>query len=95
MYAPTVGKRIVAVDARTGADIWGVDIQQLFAPPVAYGPATRGLQYCRGDKAHGPRLFFTANGYLFALDSKTGRFIEGFAEHGRRGRPNCCEINRA
>ncbi len=84
LYAPAIGKIVVALDAQTGAERWR------FKPPPAterfgedYGPAHRGLIYWRGERTEAPRIFFTANGYLFALDPKTGGVVESFGEHGR------------
>jgi len=48
---------------------------------IGFGPATRGLTYWSGDTKHGPRLFFMANGYLIALDPRTGQQIEAFGDH--------------
>jgi len=82
MYAPTVGRNIVAIDAENGREIWR------FHPPSSsrlnyYGPAERGLTYWAGDGNHGPRLFFMANGYLTALDPKTGKAIDTFGDNGQ------------
>jgi|GEM_PF-335303 len=90
MYAPTVGGKIMALDAENGHEIWR--FQPLMAsnvgtardlPSVGYGPATRGLAYWEGTGAHEPRLFFMANGYVFALDPESGRAIDTFGDHGR------------
>jgi quinoprotein glucose dehydrogenase len=94
IFAPTVGKYIVAINGETGAEIWR------FRPPVlptsmaankglvsvgGYGPANRGLTYWEGNAEHGPRLFFMANGYLIALDPKTGKSVNSFGDHGEVG----------
>jgi quinoprotein glucose dehydrogenase len=110
MYAPTVGKNIVAINAENGHEIWRFhppSISRLgnFYDPVqkrlvqlepgapapqglieiGYGPAQRGLTYWAGDPEHGPRLFFMANGYLIALDPKTGKTVDTFGNHGEGG----------
>ena len=90
IFAPTVGKNIVAINGETGTEIWR------FRPPDGaaakglvevggYGPANRGLTYWAGDAEHGPRLFFMANGYLIALDPKTGKSVDSFGNHGEVG----------
>jgi quinoprotein glucose dehydrogenase len=88
IFAPTVGKSIVAINGETGAELWR------FRPALhlhasdglvtvgGYGPANRGLTYWAGDREHGPRLFFMANGYLMALDPKTGKCVDSFGDHG-------------
>ena len=107
IFAPTVGKNIVAIDGETGTELWR------FRPPAqplsmpaktalsqfqvdgatanglvevgGYGPANRGLVYWAGYAEHGPRLFFVANGYLIALDPKTGKSVDSFGNHGQVG----------
>jgi quinoprotein glucose dehydrogenase len=106
MFAPTVGKDIVAVDAATGVEIWRYRLasgaavggnsaetrsqssRQTTPSDSAdmvgrgFGPAKRGLTYWSGDTNHKPRLYFLTNGYLIALDAKTGRRVESFGDHG-------------
>lgn len=84
MYAPTVGRNIVAINAETGVEIWRFSLPARIAGAAdGFGPATRGLIYWQGTAAHGPRLFFMANGYLVALDARTGTLASEFADGGR------------
>jgi quinoprotein glucose dehydrogenase len=83
LYAPTVAKAIVALNARTGSEIWR------FVPPIAtelfgenYLPGHRGLTYWSGTTGYKPRLFFTANGSLYALDPSDGRPVAAFGTQG-------------
>jgi quinoprotein glucose dehydrogenase len=83
LYAPTVGQNIVAIDASSGQEIWR------FHPGPelvgsGYGPAERGLTYWAGDTAHSARLFFMANGYLIALEAKTGQLVDSFGDQGKK-----------
>lgn len=55
------------------------------SPNTGFGPAQRGLVYWPGDPIHSPRLYFMANGFLVALDAKTGKRVAGFGEHGLAG----------
>jgi quinoprotein glucose dehydrogenase len=107
IFAPTVGKEIVAIDGATGTEIWRSHLPPstkttlVYDPQknavselrsgestanevidIGFGPATRGLTYWAGDTAHGPRLFLMANGYLIALDAKSGQLVESFGNHG-------------
>jgi len=83
IFAPTVGENIVAVNGETGAEIWRFRPQaQGLVGPGGFGPAERGLTYWQGDTEHGPRLLFMANGYLVALDAKTGKSVDTFGNHG-------------
>lgn len=52
------------------------------AVDMGFGPATRGLTYWPGTVEHKPRLFFMANGFLFALDANTGKLVDAFGDHG-------------
>lgn len=99
MYAPTAGKNIVAIDAATGAEIWRFTLPPEVAASsyydpmqrawidlpagVGHGPAQRGLTYWAAARPLGPRLFFMANGYLIALDPRTGKMLETFGDRGK------------
>jgi quinoprotein glucose dehydrogenase len=91
IFTPTVGKNIVAINGETGAEIWrfhpllpssGTSSSQE-PHDGGFGPAQRGLTYWDGDSEHRPRLFFMANGYLIALDPKSGTVVDTFGEHGK------------
>ncbi len=75
LYAPTAGEQVVAIDAATGREKWR------FAPEGK--PAFRGLTYWRGDGTAGPRLFFTAGDWFYAVDPTTGQPVPGFGKSGR------------
>ncbi len=75
MYAPTAGENVVALDAATGRELWR------FKPDGL--PALRGLLYWPGDGQSGPRLFFGAGDWLYALNPKDGRPIPTFGQNGR------------
>lgn len=73
-----------AVDAKTGAILWTYN-------PKSYEAGTttmtlrwnqRGVAYWTGDKDS--RIFWgTGDGYLIAVDAKTGRPVAGFGKNGR------------
>lgn len=84
LYAPTVGHRIVAVDAVTGKELWG------YRPELPKGglrledyPARRGLLHWPGREGHRARLIFTCGNWVYALDPKTGAPILEFGQAGR------------
>lgn len=86
MYAPTAGHFIVALDARSGREIWrfkpertGQRLQDL--------PARRGLILWPGNEAHGPRLIFTAGNWIYALNPDDGTLIQTFGHEGRTELP--------
>src|SRR4051812_19393888 len=78
MYAPTVGKHVVAIDAETGEERWRFK-------PTSTGPgqpAYRGLTYHKPENAPARLLFASGNG-LWSLDPKTGRPVDAFGDHGQ------------
>jgi quinoprotein glucose dehydrogenase len=66
LYFATPGDRVVAVDARTGKEIWSVK-------PGGVKPARRGVTFWPGDGKIGPRIYFPAGWRLMALDARTGK----------------------
>ena len=75
MYLPA-GKRVVALDADTGKEIWQYDL--------ASGTASqRGVAYWPGDKQNPPRILFTSDQYLIALNANTGKIDPGFGNEGK------------
>lgn len=74
MYAPTAGRRVVAINAETGQEIWS------FRPGGR--PAHRGLLYWGGNRKDSKRLLFTSGASLWALDPKTGQPLKSFGDHG-------------
>ena len=75
LYAPTVGNRIVAVNAATGEEIWSFQPRQR--------PAFRGITWWPGGYGVGPRLFFATEDHrLHALDPGTGKPVRSFGDHG-------------
>ncbi|MGH8020105.1 MAG: PQQ-binding-like beta-propeller repeat protein, partial [Opitutaceae bacterium] len=87
MFAPTVGRAIVAVDAVKGVELWRYQLE----PPARLGlenpPARRGLVYWAGEGSHGPRVVFACDLWVYALDPKTGRPLPEFGTGGRTPLP--------
>jgi len=87
IFAPTVGRAIVAIDAATGREIWRYRVD---APPqigLEDLPARRGLVFWRGDETHGARVVFASGKWLYALDPKTGLPSVEFGVNGRTPLP--------
>ena len=77
LYFPSPYGRVIALNAETGKEVWAYDLPQGDQPPF------RGVSYWPGDKGHGPRIVFgTINGFLIALDAKTGERIPNFGNDG-------------
>jgi quinoprotein glucose dehydrogenase len=79
IYMPSPYNRVIALDAATGKQIWEHKLDN------NANAATRGVAYWPGDvKAKtAPRIVFgTSDGFLIALDAKTGKPAQGFGENG-------------
>src|SRR5580698_467486 len=66
---------IVALDAATGKEIWTHQNQG--------NPTPRGINYWESKDRSDRRLLFAADGFLTALDAKTGEVIMSFGDNGR------------
>ncbi len=75
LYVTTPKLRVVAVNAETGREVWSFDPNNGQAP-------TRRYRH-RGVTVYKDRVFFTHRNFLWALDRKTGKPIEGFGDNGR------------
>jgi len=75
MYLPA-GKRVVALDGVTGAEIWS------YALPSGVA-SQRGVAYWPGDRQNPPRVLFTAGSKMVALNASTGKLDPGFGNEGQ------------
>ncbi len=77
MILATPYRRVVALDATSGRQVWAYDFFGKDAP------ATRGISYWPGSRAEKPRVIVsTRNGNLVALDVATGEPIKSFGTGG-------------
>src|SRR6185369_3343744 len=76
MYVLTRFNSLLAVEPETGKKLWSFE----------YGHAGRpakGLAYWRGGGNSPATIFFgTDDGYLYAVNAKTGKLVPGFANEG-------------
>ena len=75
LYATTPTLKVVALDARTGREIWKFDPAGGVAP-------TRRFRH-RGVVVYQDRVFVTYRNFLYALDKATGKPLPGFGAAGR------------
>ena len=75
LYAYTATQKVVALDAATGKLIWQFDSGIHGKSPI------RGLTYWSDGRES--RIFAPVTNFLYALDARTGKPIENFAEGGR------------
>ncbi len=77
MYVTTPYRRVVALEPETGKEVWGYDVKTPGAPSL------RGVEYWPGDGKVGARIVFgTRDGFLIALDARTGKPAAGFGQDG-------------
>lgn len=83
LFVRTRYSTVSAIDAATGDDIWSFDPGTKDGPiPPMYGFSTRGVAYHRNaDSAR--ILLVTSDGWLIALNSRSGEMIESFGTNGR------------
>jgi glucose dehydrogenase len=75
LYMSTGYGHVVALNAESGETIWDI------ASPRT--PAMRGVSYWAGTKGYGPVIVYgTMDGWLIALDAKTGKPVQSFGEGG-------------
>ncbi len=82
LYAPTPGRHIVALDARTGAERWRFLSKSLTGESQGT-PARRGLLYWKGDADNSPRLLYGDGNWLVALNPADGKPLSTFGEGGK------------
>lgn len=76
MYVVTAYQSLVALDPETGKQLWAFTHKHSGRPP-------RGIGYWPGDKSNPPEIVFgTWDGFLIAVDAKTGRPVPGFGKEG-------------
>ena len=86
LYGAAKNGSLVAIDATTGREIW----EHKFPPPPAGGrggvgglSAYRGLNYWESKNRSDRRIFVQVNGYIQAIDAKTGNPVPTFGLNGR------------
>ena len=76
MYVVTAYQSLVALDPETGKQIWVFQHKHTARPP-------RGIAYWPGDKSNSPEILFgTGDGFMIAVDAKTGKAVSGFGKGG-------------
>ncbi|MBV8775379.1 MAG: PQQ-binding-like beta-propeller repeat protein, partial [Deltaproteobacteria bacterium] len=78
---------LVAVDATSGKELW---VHRFPAPDrltVRFGreglSAQRGINYWESKDRSDRRILVSANGFLQAIDARTGELVDSFGDHGK------------
>ena len=75
LYMSTGFGHVVALNAETGDKIWDI-----VSP---HTPAMRGVSYWAGTRGYAPEIVYgTMDGWLIALDAKTGKLVTHFGKGG-------------
>jgi quinoprotein glucose dehydrogenase len=74
---------LVALDATTGKELWVHEFPS--GPFGRFGGITgeRGANYWESKDRSDRRILVTASGFLYAIDARTGKLVDSFAEHGK------------
>lgn len=76
MYVQAKNNSIVALDAATGREIW-------VHPNNTRSITARGVNFWESKDRSDRRILYAADGYLVAIDARTGQPIASFGENGR------------
>jgi quinoprotein glucose dehydrogenase len=76
---------LVAVDAATGKELWVHPFPSASGVPSRFGgiAGMRGGNYWESKDRTDRRLLVTAGGFVHAIDARTGKLVESFADHGK------------
>ena len=83
LYLSTPYKRVVALDADTGRELWAFDPEVWKGTEDSIGFKHRGVAFWR-DGAN-LRIFLNTDNRLISLDAKTGKPVAGFGKNGVAG----------
>ena len=84
LYGAAHNGSLVAIDATNGKEIWVHKFPQ--SPNARRGSgvsAYRGLNYWQSKDGSDRRILVQVNGFLEAIDAKTGNLVETFGDHGK------------
>jgi quinoprotein glucose dehydrogenase len=76
---------LVAVDASTGKELWVHPFPTASGMPSRFGgiAGMRGGNYWESKDRTDRRLFVTSGGFIHAIDARTGKLVESFADQGK------------
>src|SRR5262249_17343180 len=84
LYLSTPYNRVIALDPRTGREVWHYDPRAYEAGQVPNGTGFvhRGVAAWRDRRTHALRILMNSRTRLIELDARTGVPVETFGKHG-------------
>jgi quinoprotein glucose dehydrogenase len=84
-YLAAKNGSLVAVDAATGKELWVRPFAEPGSVPSRFGgiAGLRGVTYWESKDRSDRRLFLPYGGSMLAIDAKTGKLVDSFANHGK------------
>ena len=83
MYASSMYQIVSAINAKTGETNWTFDPEMWKAGrPGQLGFNARGIAYWTDGKGDERIILGTQTNYMYAINAKTGKLIDDFADHG-------------
>jgi len=84
-YFAAKGGSLVAVDAATGKELWVHPFESGGGGFPGRGgiSAQRGANYWESKDRSDRRIFVSSGGFLQAIDARTGKLVDSFADHGK------------
>ena len=82
LYGTSAGLKLFALRADSGKEIWRFDPFPDLESGVP-GGVNRGLAYWEDENGDDGRILFGVAGYLFAVESSTGKLVQQFGENGK------------
>ena len=84
MYTGSMYQIVSAIDAKTGETLWTFDPEMWKGPrPGQLGYNARGIAYWTDGEGDERIILATQPNYMYAIDAKTGKLCEDFAEGGK------------
>lgn len=76
---------LVAVDATTGKELWVHPFPSASGVPSRFGgiAGLRGANYWESKDRTDRRLFMPVGGFMQAIDARSGKLVDSFADHGK------------
>ena len=84
-YVAAKNGSLVALDATNGKELWVHPFPSPTGTVSMFSGITgqRGANYWESKDRSDRRIFVTAGGFLHAIDARTGKLVDSFADHGK------------